>query len=70
MYGQIVYSSEEQHYMMRANYRQGGVYKNWQLGPNYIYDFNAERWQFLDEYRLKDETNKQIESRIGAFMNW
>lgn len=68
------YSSSQQHYMMRTNLRQGSEYKvggkKYFLNANGIYDFNAERWQFLDEKRFKGETNEDIEREIGGFMNY
>jgi hypothetical protein len=70
MYNRRVYSSSQQHYMMRTNLNKGSTYKGYKLPANKIYDFNAERWQFIDEHRLKGETNEQIESQIGGFVNW
>jgi hypothetical protein len=49
-------STYKQHIIMRTNYRDNG-----------IYDFNAERWQFLNEFRLDGETNSDLDEKVGDF---
>ncbi len=75
MYNKLIYSTKEHHHMMRGNTYSWGINRDVNTGkkyfmkPNGIYDFNAERWNFMDEFRLKGETNEYIEKHIGAFRN-
>jgi hypothetical protein len=70
MYGKpMLYNVSEQHVIMLNNYSKPGLYtlqykSRWSMSRgNQIYDFNAERWDYFNQYRLLGETDADIDRK-------
>ncbi len=70
MYGKpLLYNSTDQHIMMLNNFSSPGLYTKqnkprWTLqNGNRIYDFNAERWGYFNQYRSPNQSNADIDRK-------